>query len=232
MKYTAEEVLAIAKRLHDDITVADGDALMASDMLTAYADLLERIKADEGVVPDGWAKPEEIESYRRAAAKPRGTNGGGFGVFVSNKPGGIYTLPVYFTHPPAQAAQGEVVDCPECGSRCTYRAISMSDDVIYEYTPAQAAQSVDVEKMHSLEARGWIAEGEENGEYAVTEEGKRVIAARLTQPAQLVDIEAIREVIESHINEAKKLRHDPESQDYLYEQADKLEAALQEKGNG
>jgi hypothetical protein len=44
MKYTAEEVRAIAKRLHDDITVADGDALMASDMLTDYA---ERIEADE-----------------------------------------------------------------------------------------------------------------------------------------------------------------------------------------
>lgn len=57
-------------------------------------------------------------------------------------------------------------------------------------------------------------------------------ATHLTQPAQSVDIEAIREVIESHINEAKKLRHDPESQDYLYEQADKLTAALQEKGNG
>ena len=54
------------------------------------------------------------------------------------------------------------------------------------------------------------------------------IDAHLTQPAQLVDIKAIREVIESHINEAKKLRHDPESQDYLYEQADKLEAALPE----
>lgn len=44
MKYTAEEVRAIAKRLHDDITVADGDALRASDMLTAYA---ARIEADE-----------------------------------------------------------------------------------------------------------------------------------------------------------------------------------------
>lgn len=63
-------------------------------------------------------------------------------------------------------------------------------------------------------------------------EAWEVIDAHLTQPAQLVDIEAIREVIESHINEAKKLRHDPESQDYLYEQADKLEAALPENGNG
>ena len=41
-------------------------------------------------------------------------------------------------------------------------------------------------------------------------------------------IAVVREVIESHINEAKKLRHDPETQDYLYEQADKLEAALPE----
>jgi hypothetical protein len=47
-----------------------------------------------------------------------------------------------------------------------------------------------------------------------------------------INLAAIREVIESHINEAKNLRHDPESQDYLYEQADKLTAALPEKGNG
>lgn len=56
-KYSAEEVRAIAKRLHDDITVADGDALMASDMLTAYA---ERIKADEGVVEATDAQVEAI----------------------------------------------------------------------------------------------------------------------------------------------------------------------------
>lgn len=43
-----------------------------------------------------------------------------------------------------------------------------------------------------------------------------------------INLAAVREVIESHINEAKNLRHDPESQDYLYEQADKLEAALPE----
>lgn len=44
--------------------------------------------------------------------------------------------------------------------------------------------------------------------------------------ATSIDIAAVRKVIESHINEAKKLRHDPESQDYLHEQADKLEAAI------
>lgn len=111
MKYTAEKVrewAAFAQaqgKLYAPMKGAHEPWEKLEAMLTAYADLLERIKADEGVVPDGWAKPEEIESYRRAAAKPRGTNGGGFGVFVSNKPGGIYTLPVYFTHPPAQAAQ-------------------------------------------------------------------------------------------------------------------------------
>jgi hypothetical protein len=44
-KYTAEEVRAIARRLHDDITVRDGDTLTASDMLTAYADSIERAQA-------------------------------------------------------------------------------------------------------------------------------------------------------------------------------------------
>ena len=60
MKYTAEEVRAIAKRLHDDITVADGDALMASDMLTAYA---ERIKAAQ---VDPAAKPHALADFVRA----------------------------------------------------------------------------------------------------------------------------------------------------------------------
>jgi hypothetical protein len=53
MKYTTGEVRAIARRLHDDITVRDGDTLTASDMLTAYA---ERIEADEGAVTDDIAR--------------------------------------------------------------------------------------------------------------------------------------------------------------------------------
>jgi hypothetical protein len=35
-------------------------------------------------------------------------------------------------------------------------------------------------EMQALEARGWIAEGEDNGEYAVTDEGERVIEAALS----------------------------------------------------
>lgn len=52
------------------------------------------------------------------------------------------------------------------------------------------------------------------------------IDAHLTQPAQAVDVGAIREVIASHVEEVKMLRHDPESQNYLHEMADKLTAAL------
>lgn len=44
--------------------------------------------------------------------------------------------------------------------------------------------------------------------------------------APSIDLAAVRDVIASHIEEAKKLRHDPESQDYLYEQASKLEVAI------
>ena len=55
MKYTAEEVRAVAKRLHDDITVVDGDALMASDMLTANAALVEAMK-----LPDGYEVVEHL----------------------------------------------------------------------------------------------------------------------------------------------------------------------------
>ena len=56
-------------------------------------------------VPDGYVKPEEIAAYRRRAAKPRGTAGGGFGVFVSDMQNDIYSGPVYFdTAPPASTA--------------------------------------------------------------------------------------------------------------------------------
>lgn len=34
-------------------------------------------------------------------------------------------------------------------------------------------------EMQALEARGWIAEGEENGEYVITDKGEQIIAAVL-----------------------------------------------------
>ena len=43
-------------------------------------------------------------------------------------------------------------------------------------------------EMQALEARGWIAQGEENSEYAITEEGERLINAALSaQQAARVD---------------------------------------------
>lgn len=98
MEYTVEEVRAVAKRLHDDITVADGDALMASDMLTDYADLLEQIKTDEGVanklvVPVAWMC-ETVNGYKVFNAE---------GPSFPCNAGVVSEL---FTHPPAQAAQG------------------------------------------------------------------------------------------------------------------------------
>lgn len=89
------------------------------------------------------------------------------------------------------------------------------------------------EPMTLMDVRKWHAEGYQacldNGYPEAALKHKRMadtIDAHLAQQAQAVDVETIREVIASHIDEAKKLNHDPESQDYLYEQADKLERAL------
>lgn len=58
------------------------------------------------------------------------------------------------------------------------------------------------------------------------------IDANLTQPAQSVDVEKVKEVIASHRHEITLCnKHDQESIDYLTEMTDKLTAALQEKGN-
>ncbi len=77
-------------------------------------------------------------------------------------------------------------------------------------------------EMQSLESRGWVTEGDENSEYTITYEGERIIAAHLATPAQTVDIEAVREVI-------AEMRH-PTKQNFVSEWADKLTAALTEKG--
>lgn len=41
-------------------------------------------------------------------------------------------------HTADPVAQMDEVSCPECGTRCMHRAISVSDDVIHEYTPIAA----------------------------------------------------------------------------------------------
>lgn len=112
---------------------------------------------------------------------------------------------------------------------------SMADAIAARLT--QPAQSVDVKPV----AKAWLCDNgaSENLMVTLSPRGRdayaalgRTITPLYTHPAPPIDLAAVREVIESHINEAKNLRHDPELQDYLYEQADKLTAALQEKGNG
>lgn len=62
---------------------------------------------------------------------------------------------------------------------------------------------------------------------------RNAIDAHLTQPAQPVDVDKVKEVIASHRHEITLCnKHDQESIDYLTEMTDKLTAALQEKGNG
>ena len=64
--------------------------------------------------------------------------------------------------------------------------------LIYLDTQFDARGETDLKlpEMQALEARGWIAEGEENGEYAVTKEGERVIQAALRSPAVAGLVEA------------------------------------------
>lgn len=150
-EYSVEEVRRAVKdvqRASDDyypLEAPANDLANAACMLTAYADLLERIEADE-------------------SAKGRIDFKGMWNAMSDRSDAPL----------PARAAQGEV--CKICGK--------------------------DTPHHH--------------------------LRGTAPTPAPPINLAAVREVIESHINEAKKLRHDPESQDYLYEQADKLEAALPE----
>ena len=62
-------------------------------------------------------------------------------------------------------------------------------------------------EMQALEARGWIAEGEENSEYAITEEGERLINAALSaQPTAHPDdaaVDAFAEAMRAKLAEAR-----------------------------
>ena len=87
-------------------------------------------------------------------------------------------------------------------------------------------------EMQSLEARGWIAEGNENGEYEITEEGCRVIAVHLATPAQTVDVEAVRDVI-ANLDCVGSAGSDHYSSEYLQDAindaSDKLSQAIGDK---
>lgn len=139
----------------------------------AYADLLERIKADESAAPVGFVMEATATRHK-------------FGLLTQDLPPGAEL----FTHPPAQAAQ---TDDWRIGFFERWR---------------EAARE-----------KGYVGIAE-----AIT--AAPTATLRVTTPAPPINLAAVREVIASHINEAKNLRHDPELQDYLYAQADKLEAAI------
>ncbi|HEV2678999.1 MAG TPA: hypothetical protein VGV14_00720, partial [Rhodanobacter sp.] len=152
----------------DAVHTCDRAPKDAADMLRSL--LAERIEADESAMPVATTCAKEVDDnsvsfccldWIALAALPTGTE--------------------LFTHPPAQAdypecsgdpsncpenedfgccmanlpaqlVQGEEVDCPECGTRCTERVIRMSDDVIREYTPvARPAQEQPGWKLLPIE---------------------------------------------------------------------------------
>lgn len=146
MNYQAEEVRAIARRLHDDITVRDGDALTASDMLTAYADSIERAVPVakirhfhySGVARNGLS--QEAQMLDGAPELPDGTE--------------------LFTHPPAQAAQvdpaakphtlADFVHAPDAERAQIGQQVAARVDEMMAEPVAQAAQSVDVEAIREV----------------------------------------------------------------------------------
>jgi hypothetical protein len=88
-KYTAEEVRAQAEK-----ELRNGLYAATWDMLKAYADLLERIKADDGAVPIGYTRVDCIEALKEQDFAP----------MIRLRQRGDYTVPLYL-RPPAQAAQ-------------------------------------------------------------------------------------------------------------------------------
>lgn len=108
-EYSVDEVRSCANCVHPSSPVGfEGMYAKASNMLTAYADLLERIKADEGVaLIDKTAHEIELDFWKSnawSALKP--------GLYRLEKPivGTSILTPI---HPTAQAAQ---VD--GCRDRC------------------------------------------------------------------------------------------------------------------
>lgn len=101
MKYTAEEVRAMAKMVGDEFSPHAGL------MLTAYA---ERIKADEGAVPACWryynSLGEVVSEWIDGVPPERHYS------YPNNEDiTDQITVECAYTRPPAQAAQ---VDFPEC----------------------------------------------------------------------------------------------------------------------
>jgi hypothetical protein len=205
MNYTAEEVREAAATNEHPIP------LRVRDMLTAYADSLERA---QGGVTDGVVDVAHDTIFGHPSFDI-GENG------FLGKPAVRAGLLAVWPNPPAQAAQSE-----------DWRI------AFFErwHEAAQGKGYVGIAAaITAVPAAEVVAQGEASlGRCKACGRATRAVCDGLDgnglgcTNAPPIDLAAVREVIESHINEAKKLRHDPESQDYLYEQADKLEAVLQE----
>lgn len=259
MKYTAGEVLAMAKMVGDEFSPHAGW------MLNAFA---ERIKADEGAVPFGYA-------YRYADGIKLGGSGR-----ERNGMRPTETIPL-FAHPPAQAAHVDPAAKPhtladfvhatgaeraQIGQQVATRVDEMMAEPV-----AQAAPVVDLHDRiefalrdagFGLDEASTLAErataepathGESGvirhvgdsrfeswfSEYVVGQNGAKQQARdaygaglaeqaeRLAaQPAQSVDVAKVREVIVWLRSGSMAITANAGIA------ADKLEAALQEKGNG
>lgn len=236
MKYTAEEVRAVAKRLHDDITVVDGDALMASDMLTANAALVEAMKLPDGYevvehLPGIWGYEYDRDDGERMASSASW-----------NHPA-LAAIGAWRDHVEALAESAEPVAQPADSGRVTVgmagtmpgtdgftMALFKASDVpvgteLYTAPPAQPAERVPeglpYPKLGPEQEAcdGYVYEcGYTDGWNACRD----AMLASPAQPAQSVDVAKVREVI-AELREA-----DSPSPLRFREWADKLEAALPE----
>jgi len=146
MKYTAEEVREVAATNEHPIP------LRVRDMLTAYADSLERA---QGGVTDGVVDVAHDTIFGHPSFDI-GENG------FLGKPAVRAALLAVWPNPPAQAAQGEAA-CPKCGATnsedAAIRCCPDEDSCpgceeplaqAWDRKAAQPAQSVDVEKVREV----------------------------------------------------------------------------------
>lgn len=178
----------------------------------AYA---ERIKADEGAVPT--FSRSDVSKWRDDAFENAAQIVDRYAKHFPEVTGAADGIRALIAHPPAQAAQVDAF------------ADRLRQSIMRD-TFQPTAEPV---------AKAWLCDNGHSENLMVTLSPRvrdacaalgGTITPLYTHPAPPINLVAVREVIASHINEAKKLRHDPETQDYLYAQADKLETAIRGEG--
>lgn len=235
MKYTVEEVRDYA----DACRLAHKGPVIA-DMLT---ELAERIKVDESAAPVGFVMEATATRHK-------------FGLLTQDLPPGAEL----FTHPPAQAAQVEESPMfaisrsmhsyytrdPEEARQAAFDGAQVREIITGAPTAEPVAQGEsawlerlkDPATVHALMLRGVIAVPsvrsmvDLRGEVPNGEDVQLLRIAELqeqlaAQPAQSVDVAKVRGVIA----EIRRCAGNNNAKFHLT-WADKLEAALPEKGNG